>query len=180
MWNALLIPLCWLATVWFHRTITCGAFKKHASIVAVVWHRGLLGMFLKQRLAVSDYATHPFDFHKLFTLQEMWQWLLSCAKAFTYVLCLRNAVPVIAIILNKASPQGYTRLVLFTFLLLSASCLSFGSNMQGTFKYKKRRIIQWILTSIKPWPKLRVPFYLFCIAVPLFLHSHGETTAFLF
>lgn len=50
---------------------------------------------------MSDYATYPFDFHKLFTLQKLWQWLLSCAKAFTYVVCLRNAAPVIAIILKK-------------------------------------------------------------------------------
>lgn len=70
-------------------------------MVAVVWIRGLLGMFLKRRLTVSDYATYPFDFHKLFTLQKLWQWLLSCAKAFTYVVCLRNAAPVIAIILKK-------------------------------------------------------------------------------
>lgn len=74
---------------------------KHAAIAAVAWHRGFLGMFLKQRLAVSDYATYPFDFHKLFTLQKLWQRLLSCAKAFTYVVCLENAAAVIAIILSK-------------------------------------------------------------------------------
>lgn len=50
---------------------------------------------------MSDYATHPFDFHRLFTLQKLWQWVLSCAKAFTYVVLLRNAAPVIAIILEK-------------------------------------------------------------------------------
>lgn len=74
-------------------------------MVAVVWIRGLLGMFLKRRLTVSDYATYPFDFHKLFTLQKLWQWLLSCAKVFTYVVCLRNAAPVIAIILKKKEKQ---------------------------------------------------------------------------
>lgn len=74
---------------------------KHATIATVVWHRGLLGMFLKQRLSVSDYATYPFDFHKLFTLQKLWQRLLSCAKAFTYVVCLENAAAVIAIILQE-------------------------------------------------------------------------------
>lgn len=60
---------------------------KHAVIVAVVWHHGLLGMFLKQRLTMSDYATYPFDFHKLFTLQKLWQRLLSCAEAF-YICCV--------------------------------------------------------------------------------------------
>lgn len=54
---------------------------------------------------MSDYATYPFDFHKLFTLQKLWQWLLSCAKAFTYVVCLRNAAPVIAIILKKKKKE---------------------------------------------------------------------------
>lgn len=73
----------------------------HATIAAAVWHRGLLGVFLKQRLSVSDYATRPFDFHKLFTLQKTWQRLLSCAKVFTYVVCLKNAAAVIAIILQK-------------------------------------------------------------------------------
>lgn len=73
---------------------------KHATLASVVvWHRGLLGMFLKQRLSVSDYATYPFDFHKLFTLQKSWQRLLSGAKAFTYVVCLENAAAVIVIIL---------------------------------------------------------------------------------
>lgn len=50
---------------------------------------------------MSDYATYPFDFHKLFTLQKLWQRLLSCAKAFTYVVCLENAAAVIAIILQE-------------------------------------------------------------------------------
>lgn len=68
-------------------------------------------MFLKQRLTVSDYATYPFDFHKLFTLQKLWQWLLSCAKAFTYVVCLGNAAPVMAIILKmKKKKRNHIRL----------------------------------------------------------------------
>lgn len=54
---------------------------------------------------MSDYATYPFDFHKLFTLQKLWQRLLSCAKAFTYVVCLENAAAVIAIILKKKKTQ---------------------------------------------------------------------------
>lgn len=58
---------------------------------------------------MSDYATYPFDFHKLFTLQKLWQWLLSCAKAFTYVVCLENAAPVIAIIL-KMKKKNHTTL----------------------------------------------------------------------
>lgn len=60
---------------------------------------------------MSDYATYPFDFHKLFTLQKLWQWLLSCAKAFTYVVCLGNAAPVIAIILKmKKKKWNHIRL----------------------------------------------------------------------
>lgn len=55
---------------------------------------------------MSDYATYPFDFHKLFTLQKLWQRLLSCAKAFTYVVCLENAAAVIAIILKKKKRQS--------------------------------------------------------------------------
>lgn len=60
---------------------------------------------------MSDYATYPFDFHKLFTLQKLRRWLLSCAKAFTYVVCLGNAVPVMAIILKmekKKEPHKIT------------------------------------------------------------------------
>lgn len=57
---------------------------------------------------MSDYATRPFDFHKLFTLQKLWQRLLSCAKAFTYVVCLENAAAVIAIILKKKTERGKT------------------------------------------------------------------------
>lgn len=68
---------------------------------------------------MSDYATYPFDFHKLFTLQKLWQWLPSCAKAFTYVVRLgKKTAPVIAMILNKTSAQGYARLFIFGFLLL--------------------------------------------------------------
>lgn len=55
---------------------------------------------------MSDYATYPFDFHKLFTLQKLWQRLLSCAKAFTYVVCLENAAAVIAIILKKKETES--------------------------------------------------------------------------
>lgn len=85
-----------LRTLWFDHLWSA---LKHVTIATVVWHPGLLGMCLKQRLSVSDYATYLFDFHKLFTLQKLWQRLLSCAKAFTYVVCLENAAAVIAIIL---------------------------------------------------------------------------------
>lgn len=58
---------------------------------------------------MSDYATCPFDFHKLFTLQKLWQRLLSGAKAFTYVVWLENAAAVIAIILKKKGGRGADR-----------------------------------------------------------------------
>jgi len=32
---------------------------------------GLLVVFLKHRLHLSDYATFPFDFHKLFTAHRL-------------------------------------------------------------------------------------------------------------
>ncbi len=46
-----------------------------------VW--GLLELFLKHRLHLSDYATFPFDFHKLFTAhrlcKEMGSWMCVCS-----------------------------------------------------------------------------------------------------
>lgn len=93
----------------------------HAPIVTVVWICGLLGLFLKQPLAMSDYATYQFDFHKLFTLQKLWRWLLSCAKAFTYV--VRNAAQVKAIILEKTKNIRLHKACHFAFLHLLLALL---------------------------------------------------------
>lgn len=80
---------------------------------------------------MSDYATYPFDFHKLFTLQKLWQWLLSCAKAFTYVVCLGNAAPVMAIILKmkkKMEPHKITPGLSFSVFFL---CYFAGRDFQS-------------------------------------------------
>lgn len=111
---------------------------KHATTAAVVWHRALLGMFLKQRLSVSDYATYPFDFHKLFTLQKLWQRLLSCAKAFTYVVCCSSYSDHS---LKKeerereAKPDGATRGLSFSVFL---SCFHLVCSLGG----KKNRLMK--------------------------------------
>lgn len=94
---------------------------------------------------MSDYATHPFDFHKLFTLQKLWQRLLSCAKAFTYVVCLENAAAVIAIILKKKKKKrqseekqtGIHGACLFCFLVLFPSCCSLGRKINQTDEAQK-------------------------------------------
>lgn len=54
----------------------------HAGVFVPVCVCGLLVLFLKHRLHLSDYATFPFDFHKLFTAhrlcKEMGSWMCVC------------------------------------------------------------------------------------------------------
>lgn len=66
---------------------------------------------------------HPFDFHEVFTLQKLWQWLLSCAKAFTYVVYFRIAAPVIAIILTKKKKKIQRQTWGLSFNILFYLCL---------------------------------------------------------